>query len=136
LLLADVDAKTPGGGTRTGLRPGAIVDAAEIYEVVLAAQKQAIAAVTPGSRYLNSRARLPGPRRGSPISASCGNPIELAATMVALLFPHGVGHRWVSTCTTWKTSVTALATHPDASARRCSGCGRCGSTGTWNRGWP
>ena len=68
LLLADVGAETPGGWagdvTRTWPVSGRYSSTQrEIYEVVLAAQKQAIAAVTPGSRYLQRpRARLPGAR--------------------------------------------------------------------------
>jgi len=56
LLLADVGAETPAGWagdvTRTWPASGRYsTTQRELYEVVLSAQKQAIAAVTPGSRY-------------------------------------------------------------------------------------
>ena len=100
LLLADVGAETPGGWagdvTRTWPVSGRYSSTQrEIYEVVLAAQKQAIAAVTPGSRYRNvhvlaCQALAAGL---ADLGILRGNPIELAADgVVALLFPHGVGH--------------------------------------------
>jgi len=100
LLLADVGAETPGGWagdvTRTWPASGRYSSTQrEIYEVVLAAQKQAIAAVTPGSRYRNvhvlaCQAIASGL---TDLGILRGNPIELAADgVVALLFPHGVGH--------------------------------------------
>jgi Xaa-Pro aminopeptidase len=100
LLLADVGAETPGGWagdvTRTWPVTGRYSSTQrDLYEVVLAAQKQALAAVTPGSRYLNvhvlaSQAIAAGL---ADLGILRGNPIELAADgVVALLFPHGVGH--------------------------------------------
>jgi Xaa-Pro aminopeptidase len=100
LLLADVGAETPGGWagdvTRTWPVSGRYSSTQrDLYEVVLSAQKQAIAAVTPGSRYLNvhvlaSQAIAAGL---CDLGILRGNPIELAADgVVALLFPHGVGH--------------------------------------------
>jgi len=67
----------------------------EIYEVVLAAQKQAMAAVTPGSRYKNVHVLASQTLAAGlcDLEILRGNPIELAADgVVALLFPHGVGH--------------------------------------------
>jgi Xaa-Pro aminopeptidase len=100
LLLADVGAETPGGWagdvTRTWPVSGRYSPTQrDLYEVVLAAQKQALAAVTPGSRYLNvhvlaCQALAAGL---ADLGILRGNPIELAADgVVALLFPHGVGH--------------------------------------------
>lgn len=100
LLLADVGAETPGGWaadvTRTWPVSGKFTpEQRDVYEVVLCAQRQAIAAVTPGTRYRNVHllacqalaAGLVG------LGVLRGNPIELVADgVVALLFPHGVGH--------------------------------------------
>ncbi len=63
--------------------------------MVLAAQKQAIAAVTPGSRYLNVHVLACQALAAGLVDLGIlrGNPIELAADgVVALLFPHGIGH--------------------------------------------
>src|SRR5262245_15997525 len=100
LLLADVGAETPGGWagdvTRTWPASGRYSSTQrDAYEVVLAAQKQAIAAVTPGSRYLNvhvlaCQAMAAGL---ADLGILRGDPIQLAADgVVALLFPHGIGH--------------------------------------------
>jgi Xaa-Pro aminopeptidase len=100
LLLADVGAETPGGWagdvTRTWPASGRYSSTQrEIYEVVLAAQQQAIAAATPGRRYLDvhvvaCQALAVGL---ADLGILRGDPIELAADgVVALLFPHGVGH--------------------------------------------
>jgi Xaa-Pro aminopeptidase len=100
LLLADVGAETPGGWagdvTRTWPVSGRYSSTQrDLYEVVLTAQKQALAAVTPGSRYLNvhmlaCQAIAAGL---ADLGILRGNPIELAADgVVALLFPHGIGH--------------------------------------------
>ena len=62
---------------------------------MLAAQKQAIAAVTPGSRYRNVHVLACQALAAGLVDLGIlrGNPIELAADgVVALLFPHGVGH--------------------------------------------
>ena len=56
---------------------------------------QAIAAVTPGSRYLNVHVLACQALAAGLVDLGIlrGNPIELAADgVVALLFPHGVGH--------------------------------------------
>ena len=100
LLLADVGAETPGGWagdvTRTWPASGRYsTTQREIYEVVLAAQKQAIAAVTPGSRYRNVHVLACQALAAGLVDLGIlrGNPIELAEDgVVALLFPHGVGH--------------------------------------------
>jgi Xaa-Pro aminopeptidase len=100
LLLADVGAETPGGWagdvTRTWPASGRYSSTQrEIYEVVLAAQKQAIAAVTPGRRYrdVHLLACQTIAAGLADLGILRGDPIELAADgVVALLFPHGVGH--------------------------------------------
>ena len=100
LLLADVGAETPAGWagdvTRTWPVSGKFSPPQrEIYEVVLAAQRRAIAAVAPGTRYRDVHllaaeviaAGLVG------VGVLRGDPAELVADgVVALLFPHGVGH--------------------------------------------
>ena len=93
-------AETPGGWagdvTRTWPASGRYSSTQrEIYEVVLAAQKQAIAAVTPGSRYRNVHVLACQALAAGLVDLGIlrGDPIELAADgVVALLFPHGVGH--------------------------------------------
>src|SRR3954469_5283579 len=100
LLLADVGAETPGGWagdvTRTWPVCGRYsTTQRELYEVVLAAQKQAIAAVTPGSRYRDVHVLACQALASGLVDLGIlrGNPIALAAEgVVALLFPHGVGH--------------------------------------------
>jgi Xaa-Pro aminopeptidase len=100
LLLADVGAETPGGWagdvTRTWPASGRYSSTQrEIYEVVLGAQTQAIAAVTPGSRYRNVHVLACETLAAGLVDLGIlrGDPIELAADgVVALLFPHGIGH--------------------------------------------
>ena len=100
LLLADVGAETPGGWagdvTRTWPVSGRFsTTQRELYEVVLSAQRQAIAAVTPGSRYRNVHLLAAQALAAGLVELGIlrGNPIELAADgVVALLFPHGIGH--------------------------------------------
>jgi Xaa-Pro aminopeptidase len=100
LLLADVGAETAGGWagdvTRTWPVSGKFSSTQrEIYEVVLGAQRQAIAAVTPKSRYRNVHLVACQALAAGLVDLGIlrGNPIELAADgVVALLFPHGVGH--------------------------------------------
>jgi Xaa-Pro aminopeptidase len=100
LLLADVGAETPAGWagdvTRTWPASGRYsTTQREIYQVVLAAQQHAIAAVTPGSRYLNVHMLACQTLAAGLVDLGIlrGDPIELAADgVVALLFPHGVGH--------------------------------------------
>ena len=100
LLLADVGAETPAGWagdvTRTWPASGRYsTTQRELYEVVLAAQTRAIAAVTPGSRYRNVHMLACQALAAGLVDLGIlrGNPIELAADgVVALLFPHGIGH--------------------------------------------
>ena len=100
LLLADVGAETAGGWagdvTRTWPVSGKFsATQRDAYQVVLAAQKQAIAAVTPGSRYRNVHLVACQAIAAGLVDLGIlrGNPIELTADgVVALLFPHGVGH--------------------------------------------
>lgn len=100
LLLADVGAETPGGWagdvTRTWPAGGKFLpEQRELYEVVLAAQRAAIAAVAPGARYrdihqLATRTLAVGL---IDLGIMRGDPDELVADgVVGLLFPHGVGH--------------------------------------------
>jgi Xaa-Pro aminopeptidase len=100
LLLADVGAETAGGWagdvTRTWPVSGTYSSTQkELYDVVLAAQKDTIAAVRPGARYrdlhlLASRRLAEGLVA---LGVLAGDPEELVADGVtALLFPHGIGH--------------------------------------------
>jgi Xaa-Pro aminopeptidase len=100
LLLADVGAETAAGWagdvTRTWPVSGKFTTPQkEIYEVVLSAQRHAIAGVTPGTRYRNVHVLASQSLAAGLVDLGIlrGNPIELAADgVVALLFPHGVGH--------------------------------------------
>jgi Xaa-Pro aminopeptidase len=100
LLLADVGAETPGGWagdvTRTWpVSPTYTTPQRELYQVVLSAQRQAIAAVSPGARYKNIHLLACQAIAGGLVELGVlrGNPIELVADgVLALLFPHGVGH--------------------------------------------
>jgi Xaa-Pro aminopeptidase len=100
LLLADVGAESRGGWagdvTRTWPAGGRYAQAQrDLYGVVLEAQRQAIAAVAPGVRYRDihlhaSRALADGL---CALGVLRGDPAELVADgVLALLFPHGVGH--------------------------------------------
>jgi len=100
LLLADVGAETPGGWagdvTRTWPVSGRFSPTQrDLYEVVLEAQRRAIAAVTPGTRYRNVHILAAQTLASGLVDLGIlrGNPIELCADgVVALLFPHGIGH--------------------------------------------
>ncbi len=100
LLLADVGAETPGGWagdvTRTWPVAGRYsTEQAEIYDVVLAAQRAAIAAVRPGIRYrdIHVVATETLARGLVDLGVLRGDPLERARDgTAALLFPHGVGH--------------------------------------------
>jgi Xaa-Pro aminopeptidase len=100
LLLCDVGAETPGGWagdvTRTWPVSGRFSSPQrELYQVVLSAQRQAIAAVTPGARYRNIHILACQALASGLVDLGVlrGNPIELVADgVLALLFPHGVGH--------------------------------------------
>jgi len=100
MLLADVGAESPGGWagdvTRTWPVSGRFsTQQRELYSVVLEAQRQAIAAVGPGARYRNIHLLACQALAGGLVDLGLlrGNPIELVADgVLALLFPHGVGH--------------------------------------------
>jgi Xaa-Pro aminopeptidase len=100
LLLADVGAETPGGWagdvTRTWPVSGRYSSTQrDLYQVVLSAQRQAIAAVAPGVRYRNVHLLACQALASGLVDLGVlrGNPIELVADgVLALLFPHGVGH--------------------------------------------
>jgi Xaa-Pro aminopeptidase len=100
LLLADVGAETPSGWagdvTRTWPVSGRFSpEQRAIYEVVLSAQRQAIAAVHPGTRYRNVHLLACQALAAGLVELDIlhGNPIELVADgVVSLLFPHGIGH--------------------------------------------
>lgn len=100
LLLADVGAETPNGWagdvTRTWPVDGRYAsDQADIYDVVLTAQREAIASVRPGVRYrdihLAATHRLAEGLRA--LGLLRGDAAERARDGTAsLFFPHGVGH--------------------------------------------
>jgi Xaa-Pro aminopeptidase len=100
LLLADVGAETPSGWagdvTRTWPVSGKYSTAqAELYDVVLAAQRAAIAAVRPGVRYrdIHTQATETLARGLCDLGVLVGDAAERARDgTAALLFPHGVGH--------------------------------------------
>ncbi len=100
LLLADVGAETPGGWagdvTRTWPVSGRFSSTQrDLYLVVLEAQRRAIAAAVSGTRYRNVHLMASQTLASGLVDLGIlrGNPIELAADgVVALLFPHGVGH--------------------------------------------
>jgi len=100
MILADVGAESPGGWagdvTRTWPVSGRFSTAQrELYEVVLAAQREAIEAVRPGVRYrdihlLAGRALARGL---VDVGVLRGDAAELHADgVLASFFPHGVGH--------------------------------------------
>ena len=100
LLLADVGAETPGGWagdvTRTWPVSGRYSpEQADVYDVVLSAQRAAIAAVRPGMRYrdIHLLAADALARGLVDLGVLRGDPAERARDgTAALLFPHGVGH--------------------------------------------
>ncbi|HXU65388.1 MAG TPA: aminopeptidase P family protein [Polyangia bacterium] len=100
LLLADVGAETRGGWagdvTRTWPVSGRFSPTQrDFYGLVLEAQRQAIAAVTPGTRYRNVHRIASQALAAGLVDLGIlrGDPIALAEDgVVALLFPHGVGH--------------------------------------------
>ena len=100
MILADVGAESPGGWagdvTRCWPVSGRFSAAQrELYEVVLAAQLRAIAAVRPGVRYRDIHL-LAGQALADGlvgVGVLRGDPAELYADgVLALFFPHGVGH--------------------------------------------
>jgi Xaa-Pro aminopeptidase len=100
LLLADVGAETEGGWagdvTRTWPVSGRYSPTQrDFYQVVLEAQRRAIAAVGPGTRYRNVHVIACQTLASGLVDLGVlrGDPIALAADgVVALLFPHGIGH--------------------------------------------
>ncbi|HVU00913.1 MAG TPA: aminopeptidase P family protein [Polyangiaceae bacterium] len=100
LLLADVGAETPegfaGDVTRVWPASGRFTETQRaLYEVVLAAQSTAIAAVRPGVRYLDVH-RAAGRKTVEglvELGILRGDPEDLYHRGgAALFFPHGVGH--------------------------------------------
>jgi Xaa-Pro aminopeptidase len=100
LLLCDVGAETATGWaadvTRTWPASGRYSPTQrDLYDVVLAAQQDTIAAVKPGVRYRDLHL-LAGRLLADGLVALGilrGDPAELVADgVVALLFPHGIGH--------------------------------------------
>jgi len=100
LLLCDVGAEAESGWaadvTRTWPTNGKFSSTQkDFYEVVLAAEEAAIAAVAPGARYRDVHlVACKALARGMvDLGVFAGDPEELVADGVhALLFPHGVGH--------------------------------------------
>jgi Xaa-Pro aminopeptidase len=100
LLLADVGAESPGGWasdvTRTWPAGGRFSSTQrDVYEVVLAAQRAAIALCRPGTRYRDVHLAASRTLAEGLIGLGIlrGDPDELVADGVhALLFPHGIGH--------------------------------------------
>jgi Xaa-Pro aminopeptidase len=100
LLLADVGAETPEGWasdvTRTWPTNGRYSESQRaIYDVVLAAQQAAIAAVRPGVRYLEIHRTAGKTLLAGLLSLGIyrGDLEDLYARgAAALFFPHGVGH--------------------------------------------
>jgi Xaa-Pro aminopeptidase len=100
LLLVDAGAETRGGWagdvTRTWPVGGRYsTSQRDLYDVVLLAQAAAVAAVRPGLRYLElqSIAALAMAKGLLGLGILRGDPGELVADgVVALFFPHGIGH--------------------------------------------
>lgn len=100
LLLVDAGAETSGGWagdvTRTWPVGGHYSPAQrDLYDVVLTAQTAATAAIRPGLRYLELQgiASLAMAKGLVALGILAGDPAELVADgVVALFFPHGVGH--------------------------------------------
>ena len=100
LLLADVGAESDSGWasdvTRTWPVSGQLSPSQQaMYELVLAAQKAAIAAVRPGARYRDvhltaCRVLASGLRDEGLLTGDLDSLVERGAH--ALFFPHGVGH--------------------------------------------
>jgi len=100
LLLVDAGAETAGGWagdvTRTWPVSGRYSSTQRaLYEVVLSAQTAAIAAIKPGRRYLELQGIAARAIAEGLVGLGIlrGDPAELVSDgVVALFFPHGVGH--------------------------------------------
>jgi Xaa-Pro aminopeptidase len=100
LLLVDAGAETAGGWagdvTRTWPVSGRYSSTQrEVYEVVLRAQVAAVDAIRPGLRYLDLQgiAALAMAKGLVDLGILQGDPAEMVADgVVAIFFPHGVGH--------------------------------------------
>ncbi len=100
LLLVDAGAETAGGWagdvTRTWPVSGRYTSTQrDLYEVVLRAQTAAIAAIKPGQRYLELQGIAARATAEGLVGLGIlrGDPAELVSDgVVALFFPHGVGH--------------------------------------------
>ena len=100
LLLADVGAETPSGWagdvTRTWPVSGRFTsEQADLYDVVLRAQRNVIAAVAPGVRYRDLHLQAMRELADGLVQLGIlrGDPRERAFDgTTALLFPHGIGH--------------------------------------------
>jgi len=100
LLLVDAGAETAGGWagdvTRTWPVSGRYSSTQRaLYEVVLSAQTAAIAAIKPGRRYLELQGIAARAIADGLVGLGIlqGDPAELVSDgVVALFFPHGVGH--------------------------------------------
>lgn len=100
LLLVDAGAETPGGWagdvTRTWPVSGAYsATQRELYQLVLTAEKAAVAAIRPGVRYLDLHGIAAKTMAEGLVALGIlsGDPSELVSDgVVALFFPHGVGH--------------------------------------------
>ena len=100
LLLVDAGAETAGGWagdvTRTWPVSGHYSSTQhDLYEVVLRAQTAAVAAIKPGRRYLELQGIAARATAEGLIGLGIlrGDPAELVSDgVVALFFPHGVGH--------------------------------------------
>lgn len=100
LVLLDAGAEMPSGWcadvTRTWPVGGRFSpEAGDIYDIVLEAEKQAIAAVEPGARYrdlhmISSRVIADGLAQLGILKGNADDLVESGAH--ALFFPHGVGH--------------------------------------------
>ena len=143
LLLADVGAESPGGwaGDVTRIWPVAgrfSTTQRELYEVVLAAQRQAIDAVRPGMRYrdvhlLAGRALAAGL---VDLGLLRGDPAELPADgVVAPFFPHGVGHLLGLDVHDMEDLGDRAGYAPGRARDRRRACATCASTAISPRAW-
>ena len=105
---------------------------------MLAAQRQAIAAVTPGARYRNVHVLACQALAAGLVDLGIlrGDPIELAADgVVALLFPHGVGHLLGLDVHDMEDLGDRAGYAPGRERSKRSGSAPCGSIAISCRGW-